>query len=148
MNAKLAAQIHFATLVRAAPERVYDAFTTSQGLDGWFTSGASVDPRPGGEILFNWEDFGPDGVSGEDGGPVLEAERPRRFVFQWQPDNTMYSTTVELEFEAVPDGTVVRLREYGYEDTPRGLEAMLDCSAGWGEALTLLKFYVEHGIRY
>jgi hypothetical protein len=31
---------------------------------------------------------------------------------------------------------------------PDGLRAMLDCSAGWGEALTLWKYYVEHGIRY
>lgn len=23
-----------------------------------------------------------------------------------------------------------------------------DCSTGWGEALTLLKLYVEHGVRY
>ena len=25
---------------------------------------------------------------------------------------------------------------------------MLECAAGWGEALTLLKFYVEHGVVY
>ena len=30
-------QIRHATLIRAAPEVVYDAFTTGQGLDGWFT---------------------------------------------------------------------------------------------------------------
>jgi len=43
---------------------------------------------------------------------------------------------------------VVRLREYGYHNTPSGLRAMLDCAAGWGEAMALMKVYVEHGITY
>jgi uncharacterized protein YndB with AHSA1/START domain len=79
-------EIKHATLVRADPERVYEAFTTANGLDAWFTDGSSVDPRPGGEIRFRWRNWGPDRVSGEDGGPVLEAEKPRRFAFQWYPE--------------------------------------------------------------
>lgn len=107
-----------------------------------------MDARPGGRITFRWLDFGPDKVTGEDGGPVLEADRPRRFVFQWQPDNSTYFTTVEIDFEPVEGGTVIRLREHSYQDTPDGLRAMLECAAGWGEALTLWKSYVERGIRY
>lgn len=38
-------QIEHSTFVRAAPEQVYDAFTTAEGLDGWFTQGATVDLR-------------------------------------------------------------------------------------------------------
>ena len=67
MSALFDTDIRHATLVRTSPERVYAAFTTAEGLDSWFTSGASVDPRPGG--------------------PILEAQSPERFVFQWQPDN-------------------------------------------------------------
>ncbi len=144
------AEIHHATLVRAEPERVYDALTTAAGLDGWFTSGATVDARPGGEIRFRWRGWGPDEITDEDGGPVLEARRPERFVFQWLPDRSGEPTTVEVDFDfdLAEGGTVLRLREYGYEDTPAGRRQILDCAAGWGEALTLLKFYVEHGIRY
>ena len=40
------------------------------------------------------------------------------------------------------------VHEYGYPDTPEGWEQHMSCSTGWGEALTLLKFYVEHGVRY
>jgi len=79
---------------------------------------------------------------------VLEAHRPSRFVFQWYPDQSFYATTVEVDFKAREGGTVIRLREYGYEDTSSGRREMLECACGWGEALTLLKFYVEHGIRY
>ena len=142
------AEIVHDIFVRASPEKVYDGLATAAGLDGWFTEGATVDARAGGEIRFRWKEWGPNKVTGSDGGPVLEAERPRRFVFQWRPDDESYATTVEITFEPVEGGAVVRLRERGYHDTPNGLKAMLDCAAGWGEALALWKFYVEHGLRY
>lgn len=47
--------IEYATLIRAQAERVYDAFATADGLDAWFTTGASVDARPGGSIMFRFE---------------------------------------------------------------------------------------------
>ena len=141
-------EIKHATFVRANADQVYKAFTTVEGLDAWFTNGAKLDPRPGGEILFRWRDWGPDRVTGEDGGPVLEAVPPERFVFQWHPEDASYATTVEVDFTQMAGGTTVRLREYGYLDTPTSKRCRLDCAAGWGEALTLLKVYVEHGVRY
>lgn len=149
MSALIDDKIRYATLVRASPERVYDGIATADGLDGWFTKGASVDARPGGEIVFRWQEFGADKVTGTDGGPVLEAERPHRFAFRWHADDDpTWMSTVEIDFEPVEEGTIIRLREYGYPDTPQGLRAMLNCAAGWGEALTLWKYYVEHGVKY
>jgi uncharacterized protein YndB with AHSA1/START domain len=141
-------EIKHAVFIRAGRERVYDALTTAAGLDGWFTTGAFVEARPRGEIRFRWKDWGPDHITAEDGGPVLEAQRPERFIFQWHPDNPSYATTVEINFESCDEGTIVQLREYGYQETSPGRRALLDCATGWGEALTLLKFYVEHGIHY
>lgn len=136
------------TLVRAPREKVYKAMATAEGLDAWLTQGSTVDARPGGHIMFRWHDWGPDRESAEDGGPVLEALFPERLVFQWRPDDPSYLTTVELDFEEHEDGTVVRVCEYGFQDTPEGRHAMMVCANGWGEALTLLKFWVEHGVRY
>ena len=141
-------EIRYSTFVRATPEQVYDGIATAEGLDGWFTVGASVDARPGGELVLHWHEFGADRVTDEARCPILEARRPERFVFQWRPDDPSYATTVEINFKRAEGGTIIRLREYGYHDTPSGLRAILNCSAGWGEALTLWKFYVEHGIRY
>ncbi|NHI89259.1 MAG: SRPBCC domain-containing protein [Candidatus Thorarchaeota archaeon] len=141
-------EIKQSTLVRAEPEKVYDALTTGEGLDAWFTVGSEVDARSGGSIKFSWKDWGPDKYTMVSRGPVLEAKRPERFVFQWYSDDPSYATTIEINFEAVEEGTVVRLREYGYHDTPSGRAALLECAAGWGEAITLMKFYVEHGIVY
>jgi uncharacterized protein YndB with AHSA1/START domain len=148
MTKTIDAAIKHSILIRAEPKRVYEALTTAKGLDAWFTEGAKVDARPGGHITFRWKNWGPDLYTGEDGGPVLEAQPPERFIFQWHPDNSSYRTTVEITSVKSDKGTIVQLREYGYQDTPNGLKAMLDCATGWGEALTLLKFFVEHGIRY
>lgn len=77
-------EITCATFVRAAPEKVYDAIATAEGLDGRFTSGARVD-APGGAIHFSWKGWGADRITHEATGCVLEAIKPKRFVFQWFP---------------------------------------------------------------
>jgi uncharacterized protein YndB with AHSA1/START domain len=141
-------KVNFKTLVRVKPERAYDAIATGAGLDEWFTTGATVDARPGGSIRFRWKDWGLDRYTGENSGPVLEARRPERFVFQWRADSGTYSTTVEVDFEPVDEGTVVRLVEYGYEETPDGMQDLLNRVSGWAQVLTLMKFYLEHGVRY
>ncbi len=70
-----------------------------------------------------------------------------RFVedfFTWEDQ----LTTVELDFIEVEEGTIVSVKEYGYLNSSEGHRRCLECVTGWGEALTLLKFYMEHNIRY
>jgi hypothetical protein len=55
---------------------------------------------------------------------------------------------VTIVITPVENGSVVTLRETGYPDTDIAKQIMLGCATGWGEALTLLKFYLEHGIKY
>lgn len=141
-------KVNFKTLVRVQPERAYDAIATSKGLDEWFTNGSSVDARPGGQIDFRWKDWGLDRYTGQNAGPVLEANRPERFVFQWRADSGSYYTTVEIDFESVDEGTLVKLIEYGYEDTSVGMQDLLNRVSGWAQVLTLMKFYLEHGMKY
>ena len=132
-------------LIRAPREQVYNAMTTANGLDGWFTTGAKINRQVGGILTFVWKDWGPDKVTDSVDCPILEVNIPERFVFQWWED---HYTTVEMNFLENIEGTVVQLKESGYADTPEGHRRCLECATGWGEALTLLKFYVEHGLRY
>jgi len=141
-------EIKHSTLVHSDPSSVYKALTTSEGLDSWFTTGSKVNAVAGGEVHFRWVDWGPEHITAEDGGSVVEAIPPRRFVFQWHPDKPEYATTVEINIEPIEGGTIVSLREYGYTDSESSSMAMLNCAVGWGEALTLLKFYLEYGIHY
>lgn len=133
-------EVRRTTWIRAPRERVYDAFATADGLNAWFTTGASIDASPGGAIRFRFVEWGAEKVDLEFPGRVIEAARPSRFVFKWGEQGQ--ASTVEVDLEERDGGTLVRLREYGFRD----LESTLGNASGWGEAMTLWKFWVEHRI--
>lgn len=136
------------TFVRSPRERVYDALTQAEHLDAWFTTGAEIDPRSGREMRWRWVNWGPDQVTTEDWGPVVEARRSERYVFQSQA--ALGGTTVEVDFDEHPKGTVSRAHaSTDIQTRPRaGCRVLGLLTREWGEALALLKFYVEHGVRY
>jgi uncharacterized protein YndB with AHSA1/START domain len=134
--------IRHSVYIDAPVETVYRTLTTAEGWDAWFTDGSEIDASPNGEVLLRWNEFGPSRITAEDGGAVLEAERNRRFVFEWEPGDTI--TTVAFTLIPHASGTILELEESGYET----LTSYMECAAGWGEALTLLKFYLEHGVTY
>ena len=78
-------------------------------------------------------------------GPILEYDPPRRFVYKWGREP---QSTVEIDLKEVEEGSLITARETGYHNDSEGWERCLDCASGWGEALTLLKFYLEHGLIY
>ena len=145
MAEKIAAPITHKTLVSAPQEAVFDALATSAGFDRWFTDGTTLEGKPGGEMVLCWVDWGADRVTTESNCRVVTYERPDRFSYSWWTDP---STTVSLEFSTTDEGTLVTVHEEGYQNSPTGWERCLDCATGWGEALTLVKFYLEHGVTY
>jgi uncharacterized protein YndB with AHSA1/START domain len=145
--------VRFSTFVRSTPDRVFDALATAEGLDKWFTSGCTLEPHAGGNLVFRWKDHGLDGFTGEYQGSVVAWQRPTLFAFQWPVDLGNYRTTVNVSFRetSIPHlgtGTVVSLEEGIYEDSVQGIQDMFRRTAGWAEVLTLLKLRVEHGARY
>jgi uncharacterized protein YndB with AHSA1/START domain len=138
--------IRYATFITARPDRVYDALTTGPGWDSWFTTRAVIEARAGGRYEFFWRDFGADRVTLTLTGPVLEAEAERTFAFRWGSGKSQ--TTVRFTLEPRGEGTVVQVTESGYSYEEKDVLSCLDCACGWGEALTLLKFYLEHGVTY
>ena len=138
--------IHHQTFIRATPERIFPMLATAEGWDAWFTDGTTLDLETN-EIRLRWKNFGPQKLTLEDGGPILTHQPPRRFAFEWSPLKG-HPTRVMIVITAVDDGSIVTVRESGYPDTEIAKQVMLGCATGWGEALTLLKFYLEHGVRY
>ena len=133
--------------VRAPPERIFDALATAAGLDGWFTTGTTLDPRPGGAMVWRWKDWALTKGETSARAKVLEWRRPERFTIRWEAADDLW-THVTMDFDAIPEGTLVRLRETGFPDTPRGRRVIVRTAGGWGEALALAKVHVEHGVRY
>ena len=146
MTGKQMPPISYSTYIGVGPDVVYTTLTTGAGWDGWFTTRAIVDAKPGGSYEFYWKDWAAERETVTLAGPVLEAEPNRVFAFRWETGES--ETTVRFGLEARGSGTIVRLTETGYSFSDTDLVACLSCAGGWGEALTLLKFYLEHGITY
>jgi uncharacterized protein YndB with AHSA1/START domain len=146
MEKLLEGKIKQRTFIAASPEKVYDTITSAKEWDAFFTTGMRLEPHEGGICSFAWKDWGPDSYTLTVPGRVIEASRPRRFKFQWGREGR--ETEVCFELEECPGGTVVTLTEEGYKDDRDGRAMILECAAGWGEAITLLKFYIEKGLVY
>ena len=110
---------------------------------------STIEPKAGGKIIWRWKDYGPNFYNVEAHGKVLKADRPSRFVFKWFPvGKEEEGTQITFDIQGQYGGTVIRLTEEGYPDTPDGRAMILECASGWGEALALLKFYLERGVVY
>ena len=140
--------IRHQSLIFVSPERVYDTITSGEGWNAFFTSDSEVDPKPGGRIVFRWKDWGPQNYTVSAEGKVHRAERPNLFVFEWYPVGKDHPTVITFELTPKEGATVVAVSEDGYPNTPDGRAMILECATGWGEAVTLLKFYLEHGVTY
>ena len=145
MIQRLQEKIKQATLIHRTPQEVFDAITSAEVWNTFFTHSSTLDPKPGGAFIWRWKDWGPDRYTLEVPGTVIEAKRPERFVFEWGGHKP---TRITMILSEQFGGTVLRLTEQGYANDSKGRAMALQCAAGWGEALTLLKFYLEHGITY
>ena len=86
-------------LLPAPPDDVWAALTEAERLEEWFANDVELDPRPGGEGTFRWDD-------GEERHAVVEEVDPeRRFAFTWDDGH------VVIELEELPAGTRVTVVE-------------------------------------
>jgi uncharacterized protein YndB with AHSA1/START domain len=145
---KLDSKIHFKTAIKSNPETIYRLITTSKGWDSWFTNGMVFNLEKNSEALFSWKDWGADKVTEGERAVILDFVPNKSLKFNWNfflPDGP---TTVEISLSPRADDTVVEVTQWGLYNNKSGLNMFTQCSAGWAEALTFLKIYVEHGISY
>jgi uncharacterized protein YndB with AHSA1/START domain len=97
---------------------VWSALTEADRLADWFANDVELDPRPGGEGVFRWE-------NGEERRAVIEeVETERAFTFTWDDDSR-----VAFTLDDDPDGTLLTV----VESTP-GPQA---CAAEWSWGVEL-----------
>lgn len=148
MAGKFSTPIKHSVYIDAPPARVYETLTTKAGWDAWFTTEMELDLKPRGKIHFRWESWGPEKVTVGDEGTITEFGENSYLSFQWHPQGKDRPTTVEFRLVPMGKGTHLKLKEDGFLDTPEGHRSFNSCATGWGEALTLLKFYLEEGLVY
>jgi uncharacterized protein YndB with AHSA1/START domain len=138
--------------LKAAPERIFDAFTDPEQLTKWWwpngfsCPAAEVDLRVGGsyKISMEWPDFIP--ASGQFshylGGEYFEIDRPHRLVMSGRAINDtqgeLFATLIELTLEACEGGTALTMRQSYFEPMPPA-EAMGGAEQGWSEQLDKLE---------
>jgi uncharacterized protein YndB with AHSA1/START domain len=125
----------------AAPEQVFDAWTSPAVLERWWAAaptwtspGCEVDLREGGRYLLRMRDE--DGELHVVGGEYREVDRPRRLVYTWcwegeDGPHPGHVSLVTVEFHAQGEQTTVVLEHSGLAS----LESREGHGEGWNACL-------------
>ncbi|MEM1433514.1 MAG: SRPBCC family protein [Pseudomonadota bacterium] len=137
----------FRTTIDVPRDRLWHLLTTADGLNQWFTDATTLEPQAGGQLVFRWRNLAADGSTLEHFGRVCRYEPVTCFEFDWQADSGTYDLRCRIDFEETGRGTLVSLTESGFQETPTGLQDLLNRQGGWAQVLTQLKAFAQHGIR-
>jgi uncharacterized protein YndB with AHSA1/START domain len=121
----------------AAPEKVYDALTTRDGLTAWWTTDTTGDAAVGGTIQFRFGDTGGFDMK------VLD-QRPNERV-EWEVTDgpaEWVGTHVSFDLKREADFTIILFKHEGWREP---VEFMSHCSTKWATFLMSLKQLVETG---
>lgn len=120
----------------SAPDKVYDALTTLDGLSGWWAENTSGDTGLGGVIEFR---FGPGGFDMK----VAEADPGRRVRWDVVGGPAEWiGTSIQWDLRQDGDYTIVLFKHEGWREP---VEFMYHCSTKWGTFLMSLKELLETG---
>jgi uncharacterized protein YndB with AHSA1/START domain len=129
------ADIHELVRIDAAPERVFEAIATKDGLASWWTA----DVQHNGKSL----DLGFEGHSVIFHMLVQSENRPNRIVWQCTGEQPNWTGT-HLTFDIRPEGngTTLRFTHSGWRAAD---DYMAECSYTWPHVLDRLKAFSENG---
>jgi uncharacterized protein YndB with AHSA1/START domain len=129
--------LHRVGVKDAAPQQVYEALTTIEGLAGWWTEDTKGNGDLGGVIEFRFPPIG--GLDME----VIELRPAERVVWRVADGPQEWlGTTIEWELRKDGDYTIVLFKHQGWREP---VEFMHHCSTKWGSYLMSLKSRVETG---
>lgn len=137
---------------------VFEAVADPQQLSNYFTTGGAKGRlESGATVTWDFHDF-PGAFPVE----VVEVVQDEKIVLRWgaiegEPPNLSdsdgpvqeagYKTTVTMTFSPLDDGarTLVEIKEEGWREDQKALEASYGNCQGWSQMLCALKVWVEHG---
>jgi uncharacterized protein YndB with AHSA1/START domain len=129
--------LHRVGIKTPAPDKVYDALTTVEGLSGWWTQEVKGSGDPGGVLEFRFPPVG--GFDME----VLERRPSDRVAWRVvDGPEEWIGTTIDWSLRQDGDYTIVLFKHQGWHEP---VEFMHHCSTKWGSFLMSLKSLVETG---
>ena len=135
---------------------VFEAVADPRQLSNYFTTGGAKGRlETGATVTWDFHDY-PGAFPVE----VVEVVPDEKIVLRWdaaegEPPNVeggemtaaSYKTTVTMTFKALDDGrTLVEIKEEGWREDQKALEASYGNCQGWSQMLCALKVWIEHGI--
>ncbi len=132
--------------VNATANEVWRAWTTKEGLEGFFCEQATVELNPGGpyEVLFSLE--APEGQRGSEGCQIVNIVPEKFLTFTWNsppslPEVRTSRTNVIVEMTPSEDGqaTTVRLLSIGWGSGEQWDASFQYFEAAWATALDWLE---------
>lgn len=125
--------------IRAAQDKVYRAVSTAEGIRGWWTHDAALDPKVGGNGEFGF--YGHRMVIKV---KVAELTPPRHVA--WEPVSStgggFDGTTISFDLKSEDDVTSVLFAHRGFKAAG---EQVASATTRWGFYLLSLKRYLETG---
>ena len=141
-------QIERETVIDAPVERVWELITEPEHVGRWFgDAGATIDLRPGGEMVVRWAEHG------DNHARVVDVEPHTRFSYRWAPfdepggEQPVEGNSTLVEFSLTPEGDGTRLRvvESGFASLATSDEQRkrnhADNTGGWRSELDELRDY-------
>jgi uncharacterized protein YndB with AHSA1/START domain len=134
---------------------VFEAVADPQELSHYFTTGGAKGRlETGATVTWDFHDY-PGAFPVE----VVEVVEDKKIVLRWdasegEPPNVEggdmtpapYKTTVTMTFKPLDDGrTLIEIREEGWRENQKALEASYGNCQGWSQMLCALKVWIEHG---
>ena len=123
--------------VNALPEKVFEAISTSNGLDNWWTKSSESEPGPGGKYSlyfgagYNWTAV------------VTKYVESKTFELQLQQADADWTGT-KVGFHLIPKKDMTEVQFY-HTGWPQVNEHYKISSYCWAMYLRLLKRYIELG---
>jgi uncharacterized protein YndB with AHSA1/START domain len=114
-------------------EKVWAAVSTREALAEWLMNN-DFEPHPGARFRFWGEPTRPEWRGSIDC-EVLAVEPPSRIVWSWRHSDDGYPTQVEIQLDAVPGGTQLKLRHSGEMSE----ELRNRYTSGWQRKLDVLR---------
>ena len=136
---------------------VFEAVADPKQLSNYFTTGGATGRlETGATVTWDFHDF--PGAFPVD---VIEVVPDERIILEWgagegeapnveggEMKDAGYKTRVTMTFKPIDDGsrTLVEVKEEGWREEQKALEASYGNCQGWAQMLCALKVWLEHGI--
>jgi uncharacterized protein YndB with AHSA1/START domain len=138
-------------LVPASVDQVWEAWTTRDGIVGFFAPDARIEPRPGGAFEIYIDPLAAPGARGADGMRYLALQPKQMLSFEWNAPPHLPEARAQRTFVVVrlaPAGereTRVTLHHTGWGDGGQWDQAYAYFDRAWGNVLGNLKKRFEQG---